>query len=366
MKSIHLTTIFMLVTILYSSGCSSAAATQQPTPIPTTVPAAFDVIAEGRVEPIHFADLALNTDGSISELPVSEGELVEQGQVIISLKSSDARTLESARLEAATELASAYQALHDAQSKLDDVDIPAKFSGMTAAEASKLALANLNSAREAFEPYKYTDIQGYRINHKYPWLPRYVWVNTEYYRFGPAHELKKALDNGWVDYRRVCTWLYYESAVETAKARIAQAQKDYDSLQDPTFAEDTAGVRAALANAEVRAPFAGTVTNLDLKVGEYVTTGQTVATIADLSSWVVKTTDLTEIDVVHIKEGQPVQVTLDAVPEATLNGHVLSIGQNYSEEQSDIVYEVKILLTDAVPDMRWGMTAVVRFKPTSE
>ena len=149
--------------------------------------------------------------------------------------------------------------------------------------------------------------------------------------------------------------------METAKSQLVQAQKDYDSLQDPSFAEDTAGIRAALANAEVRAPFAGTLTNLDLKEGESAASGTPVLTVADLSGWVVKTTDLTEINVVGLVEGQPVDVTLDAIPGVTLKGNVLSISQNYTEKQGDIVYKVTVLLTDKNPAVRWGMTARVKF-----
>jgi HlyD family secretion protein len=100
---------------------------------------------------------------------------------------------------------------------------------------------------------------------------------------------------------------------------------------------------------------------LDLKVGEFIAAGHPVVTIADVSSWIVKTTDLTEIDVVNVREGQSVEVTLDALPGVTLNGNVLSIGQSYSENQGDIVYEVAILLEDKNPAMRWGMTAEVKF-----
>jgi HlyD family secretion protein len=116
-----------------------------------------------------------------------------------------------------------------------------------------------------------------------------------------------------------------------------------------------------LAGAEVRALIAGTITRLDLKVGEFVAAGQPVVTIADLSSWVVKTTDLTEIDVINVGEQQPVDVRLDALPELTLNGIVLSVGQGYSEVQGDIVYEVVILLNEEDPAIRWGMTAEVQF-----
>jgi hypothetical protein len=37
-------------------------------------------------------------------------------------------------------------------------------------------------------------------------------------------------------------------------------------------------------------------------------------------------------------EGQPVIVTLDAIPGVTLNGNVLVIGKNYSENQGDVIY----------------------------
>jgi hypothetical protein len=85
-------------------------------------------------------------------------------------------------------------------------------------------------------------------------------------------------------------------------------------------------------------------------------------TVADFSQWLVQTTDLTEIDVVNLQEGQPVTVSLDAIPEAQLTGEILSIGQTFAENQGDIVYEVTILLTDTHPAMRWGMTAAVNFE----
>ena len=87
-----------------------------------------------------------------------------------------------------------------------------------------------------------------------------------------------------------------------------------------------------------------------------------MVTIADTTQWVVKTKDLTEIDVVNIKEGQPVTVKFDALPGVEFKGNVLSVGDNFSENQGDVVYEVTILLTDVDPAMRWGMTAVVTFE----
>jgi hypothetical protein len=45
-----------------------------------------------------------------------------------------------------------------------------------------------------------------------------------------------------------------------------------------------------------------------------------------------------------------------------MKGEILFIGQTYSENQGDVVYEVTVLLTDTNPAMRWGMTAAVRFE----
>ena len=86
-----------------------------------------------------------------------------------------------------------------------------------------------------------------------------------------------------------------------------------------------------------------------------------VASMADFSHWIVKTTDLTELDVVEIDEGQTVKVTLDALPDNSMTGEVQSIGQNYSERQGDVVYEVTVVLTETQPNIRWGMTAKVEF-----
>jgi hypothetical protein len=63
-----------------------------------------------------------------------------------------------------------------------------------------------------------------------------------------------------------------------------------------------------------------------------------------------------------LQEGQAVTVTLDALPDVHMQGEILFIGQTYSENQGDIVYEVTVLLTDTQPAMRWGMTTQVKFE----
>ena len=343
----------MIVMVLVVSACGTSTNSN---PGPTKTPPAIadsGIVAEGHLEPIHFTELALNASGLVSEVLFKEGDKVAAGDVIARLKSNEAKTLESAQSAAAEELTTAFQGVRDAQYKLDNFDVPSDFNGMTPTQAVDEMLVRLNKARADFEPYKNLSDQTVEPSQ----AEKKSGVVS-----GNAKIYKKALDDAWVRYRKAILWLELASTLQNANSRLILAQKDSDALQDPSFSEDTAGTRAALANAEVRAPFAGTITNLDLKVGEFSASGKPVVTVADSSQWVVKTKDLTEIDVVNIKEGQPVSVKFDAIPGKEFKGNVLSIAENYTENQGDIVYKVTVLLTDKDAAMRWGMTAEVRFK----
>ena len=345
--------IIMIVMVLVVSACGTSTNSN---PGPTKTPPAITdsgIVAEGHLEPIHFTELALNASGLVSEVLFKEGDKVAAGDVIARLKSNEAKTLESAQSAAAEELTTAFQGVRDAQYKLDNFDVPSDFNGMTPTQAVDEMLVRLNKARADFEPYKNLSDQTVEQTQ----AEKKSGVVS-----GSAKIYKKALDDAWARYRKAILWLELASTLQNANSRLILAQKDSDALQDPSFSEDTVGTRAALANAEVRAPFAGTITNLDLKVGEFSASGKPVVTVADSSQWVVKTKDLTEIDVVNIKEGQPVSVKFDAIPGKEFKGNVLSIAENYTENQGDIVYKVTVLLTDKDAAMRWGMTAEVRFK----
>lgn len=129
------TTKFLIAFVILSvalTACGQLAPTAAPTetPIPTVL-ADPTIISEGRLEPIRYTELALNASGLVSEVLVAEGETVEAGQVIARLESPEAKTLESAKADASTHLTAAYQAVRDAQYKLDNFDVPNDFKGIT-------------------------------------------------------------------------------------------------------------------------------------------------------------------------------------------------------------------------------------------
>jgi multidrug efflux pump subunit AcrA (membrane-fusion protein) len=345
-------TLGLLLTACGAGGTSATEAAAVP-----TVQADDTVTSEGRVEPVRFVEIGFNASGLISEVLVKEGDSVTAGQVIARLEGSNTQTLETARAEATRELADANEAVRVSQNALDDFDIPTDLKPMGPEEAARYTYDELEKARADYEPYKYKnrrkDIDDSKENCTIKNGIETCKDTAMYY--------EKRLNDAWADYHKAVQWLEREAALEKAKARLAEAQKNYANLQNDANPEETAGIRASLANAELSAPFSGTVAKLDVKVGETASASTTVATIADFSKWIIKTTDLTEIDVVNIKQGQTVKITLDALPDVELTGTVDAIGGTYSEKQGDIVYEVTIVLNDTNPDLRWGMTAEVKF-----
>jgi len=383
MKRLLIITSVIFAGLLLSACGGGAEPAAESTPIPTVVADSL-IVAEGRLEPSHYVDIAFNANGTVSEVLVSEGQQVTEGQVIARLANSEARqadvanaeeaflqaqlAFDSAEAVALGKLADANEAVRIAQREMDDFDIPSDFWEMSTSEALNYTATNLEEARINFEPYRYLEVQLEKQLAKQNPSKDQVYRST-------AKLYKARLDDAWAEYNRAIKWTTLEANLESAKSELAKAQKEYDMLSagssggEKALAEaqfeaaraNLAAARAALADVELLAPFDGTVAGLKVKGGETVSPGQVVVSLADFSGWIVKTTDLTELDVVEITEGQPVTITLDALPDADIDGLVQTIGQNFAEKQGDVVYEVTVELTEMLPNMRWGMTAVVKF-----
>jgi multidrug resistance efflux pump len=119
--------------------------------------------------------------------------------------------------------------------------------------------------------------------------------------------------------------------------------------------------RSELADMELKSPFAGTTSKINVREGEWVNIGQNAMLLADLSYLQVETTDLNEIDVARIQEGAPVEITFDAIPDIRLQGIVERIAAR-SSEGSGVNYTVTVSMDDPPEKLRWGMTAFVDIK----
>jgi HlyD family secretion protein len=154
--------------------------------------------------------------------------------------------------------------------------------------------------------------------------------------------------------------------VRRAKAQLdlvlAGARREEIAAADADVASAAAALKqaaAALDQAEIRSPLAGTVAWVGPKVGEFVAPGAPVVRVGDLSVWRVETTDLTELNIVAVKPGNPVKITLDAIPGLELSGRVTEIKPFGENRFGDIVYTVVVALDTQDPRLRWNMTASV-------
>ena len=157
-----------------------------------------------------------------------------------------------------------------------------------------------------------------------------------------------------------------------ASTQVVVAQAHLDYLLAQPLPEDiaVAEAEAALARAEVQlaearleqavliAPFDGVITDVFLDASESVAPGQPVLQLGDLTHLRVETTDLNEIDVIQIAEGDTAKVTFDALPGIEVEGIVFSISPSF-EEGTGKNYTVTIELDEIPSRLRWGMTALV-------
>ena len=163
-----------------------------------------------------------------------------------------------------------------------------------------------------------------------------------------------------------------DGAVAVAQAALDEARRQYDRVKNGpnpdvlkqaeanlTNAEaQVESARQALTDLELKAPFAGVVSQIKVRTGEWVIAGQPVMMLADLAELQVETTDLSEIDVARLDVGNAAVVTFDALPEVEVQGVVHSIAPK-SDEGAGVNYRVVVQLDEIPAKLRWGMTAFV-------
>jgi HlyD family secretion protein len=396
MKTKKLAVVIGIIVVSFSlmaAGCNGAnnAATQADM---TLEPVLADekIVAEGQVVPVESATLSFVAGGVVDEIFVEEGEAVAEDDVIAQL--SGAERLASQISSAELALISAQQAYDDL---FDTVDVQKAQAEMAVAQA-RIELEDAEEDRERLNYRNSSDttLTGIRADaviaadaledaEDY-----YNYFEENYDEDDPVRAAalsqvvaaQKANDRA--QYNLQYALGYPENSdVEEADARVAvamatldEAEKDLKALQDGKPDPDDVALaearlkeaqatydaaEAALEDIKLISPFDGELVANNLTRGEFVSPGTPAAVVGNMSAWEVETTDLTELDVVKIKEGMEVTVELDALPDVQLTGVVSSIKMLGENVQGDITYTVKILLEETDAPITWNMTAFVTF-----
>jgi HlyD family secretion protein len=376
--------LLALATVGLLTGCNGGAPTTEATDIPVVADtSAGAVVAEAVIEPARWEQLSFEMGGRIVDVLVVEGSAVKAGDPIARLETEDLdRTLDRADLG----LRQAQLRLAQLEQPADEADIAAAEAAIAAAQAAyNEALKQLTLTQDSVavgdevraarfakdEAYRvYQDLQA-KFDAGEPFIEeRHVAQAHNAYQDAEGR-YNRAIQNAELQL------LAARNAVNQANRALEQAQRDLEELLEGPDALDVQAVqleieaaalaleetRSALKDATLTAPFDGTVATLDVDVGDTVAPGQPVLVLATLDRLQAVTKDLTELDVVRVKVGQEVAVSVDALKEEEFAGVVSEIALQPGDYRGDVVYAVTVDLTDADDSpLRWGMTALVEIE----
>lgn len=379
-----------------------------------------NVSAFGNISMPHQADLSFGVSGTIEELNVKFGEVVQEGDVLArldtaSIQRSIARSEADLRIaqinlerassdvnivqaeatmeNARTTLVSAEEALEQARN----------FSVADAETNLENALRNLDTTQKNAE-INARDAQE-AVDAAYQIYNSFVNNNRDNLSISSVQaqmddlwwEYEKALENQEIADEAAATAIataeanviaaenvlanapisiqQKESAVATAKAVLIQAEKDLGYVQAGLDIEllqinvDKAQIALDEMNDQleksiITAPFDGMVAEVSAIVGDEVTAGGAMSSTAIIR--LVDTTEVEidaavdEIDVAIVDVGQRATIGVDALPNREFNGEVTAVSPVGKNLSGLITYDLTVEISDpSGANLKDGMTASV-------
>jgi HlyD family secretion protein len=319
--------------------------------------------ATGTVRASQSATLSWQIDGVVDQVNVKVGDHVSKADVLATLDESQ---LPQNVILAKSDLVAAQKALQDASSDT----------------ASAQAAIDLSKAQDA-----YKKAYDYRIS-----LNGKQWIEQVRITYVNGQQIPVIK---WVKgYPDAGTVQDADNDLALKKARLDDAQRNYDRLkQGPNSADIAAAqarvdaAQATLNLARIISPIDGVVTQAGSLPGDVVgssqaaasgassaaaqstagqaassgqsaSQGQTAFRIDDLSHLLVDV-QVSEVDINGIVVDQGATLTLDAIPNKTYHGRVLQVSQAGDVSSGAVNFTVTVQLADADAQVKPGMTAAV-------
>jgi len=286
--------------------------------------------------------LSFQVGGRVVQVNAKEGQVVEKGQVLVELETSELKARDDQAL------ANYDKAVKSRQQQETLLAIYEK----TLPEDVVRAQANVAAAKDVMEDAR-------KNNDRY----------TQLFARGVVSEKEREtlkLNYDTAKSRLIET----EAALQQAKnnlARIEMTRREIASLDATAKAAkaalDQSGIQ--LKYAQVLAPFTGVITSRSVEPGEVLNVGREIMTLSDLSTVDLKIfVDETEIG--KVKPGQNVDVKVDTFPNKIFKGKVSFISPEGEftpkiiqtrKERVKLVYLVKVSVPNPDFELKSGMPA---------
>jgi HlyD family secretion protein len=289
------------------------------------------VPTNGKVEPQFNFEAHAPFPGLVKALYVHEGEKVSQGTLLLSMNDTDARV----------RVATALAALKSAQDNYTSM-----VQGGTQAE--RIALSGEISKAQIDRDQAEHDLNALRK------LELSGAASAS--EVAAAQERLDADNAALTNLQQRKTNSFDTSDIERVEAGLADAKAGY------------AAALQEVNEANIRAPFAGTVYLIPVSRTEYVQQGDLLLQMADLSKMQVRAYfDEPEIGELHV--GQPVTILWNAEPDKTWHGHIARVPSTIITYTTRNVGEVLVTIDDAdndlLPNTNVRVTALVANEPNA-
>ncbi|HEX3438545.1 MAG TPA: efflux RND transporter periplasmic adaptor subunit [Pseudacidobacterium sp.] len=263
----------------------------------------------GQVEPVSNFEANAPFPGIVKVLHVHEGDKVPAGKLLLSMDDTDAR----ARLATALANLKGAQAAYDATAKGGTQEERLSLNGqIVTAQMSR------DQAQRDLATMETLQTKGAASTSE---------VIAARDRLATANNSLAVLEK-----RR--TSRFDASDIAHARASLNDAQAAYAAAQ------------ATMNQANVTAPFAGTVYSIPVSKTEFVQQGSTLLQLADLTKLQVRAF-FDEPEIGQLKEGQPITIQWDAKPDSVWHGHVERVPSTIIRYGTRNVGQVLIAIDDA-------------------
>ena len=246
------------------------------------------VTASGEVRPKTYTNVLGEGIGKITDIVVKEGDHVKRGDVLLHLENIQ-----------------------------PGADVQAQQAAIDAAEDGMRAASSSYDAAVATQAQRQSDLD----KAKFDWQRAQLSFKEQLISRQDFDAAKATFDGANAAFSSA------QAQVDQAKASRDQARSNLD--QNRAVLKHQQDV---LRKTTYTAPIDGIVSYIAVRVGENVvpgiqgTAGSSIMTISDMSV-VTAEVKVDETDIVSVKNGQPVDVTIDAIPAKIFKGHVSEVGE---------------------------------------
>ena len=276
------------------------------------------VKARGRVASALEAPLAFRTSGFVKDIQIKPGDQAQPGDLLAELDSPAAKTasLQDAIVDVDFDLQ--LKSLELEQAKAEPIDQTI----LSTKSTLKLAQVSVQQAQAAYDQIAWKGDTAASGTEAFALQKAQLTVEAAQANYNAALARKDP---------QGLKLKYLETQIAYARARIDRARR-----------------RLAETDAEARltAPFTGTIVSVDKKIGDAVGPYEPLGIIADPSQIRLEV-NILEADMVRVRLGLPVSITLDAYPNEPLTGRIQAIAAQPTTWQGKSAYAAAIEFDDA-------------------